>query len=153
MDMVQNARFATDLQYVYELTLTLIQYGANPNVSVDMDDNESTKAVHAHGGQSALSRTPNRVLYYYVQLLQRKDHLLADPEQTFSKLIHLYHMAMRHTEVYTCLRLLHTQTGMVPAQSALNQCIKELLSKPRTLKQSARVVIYELIGRKAGDAS
>ncbi len=35
MDMVQNARCSTDLNYVYDLTLTLIQYGANANVSID----------------------------------------------------------------------------------------------------------------------
>ena len=34
MDMVQNARSATDLNYVYSLTLTLLQYGANPNMKV-----------------------------------------------------------------------------------------------------------------------
>jgi hypothetical protein len=35
MDMVRNARVPSDLNYVYDLTLTLIQYGANPNVSID----------------------------------------------------------------------------------------------------------------------
>ena len=34
MDMVQNARLPTDLGYVYDLTLTLIQYGADPNVNI-----------------------------------------------------------------------------------------------------------------------
>ena len=35
MDMVQNARQPKDLTYVYDLTLTLITYGANPNVIID----------------------------------------------------------------------------------------------------------------------
>ena len=32
MDMVQNARSPKDLNFVYSLTLTLLQYGANPNM-------------------------------------------------------------------------------------------------------------------------
>ena len=47
MDMVQNARVPTDLNYVYDLTLTLIQYGANPSVSID---NHSDKSECALGG-------------------------------------------------------------------------------------------------------
>ena len=35
MDMVQNARQPKDLTYVYDLTLTLITYGADPNVIID----------------------------------------------------------------------------------------------------------------------
>ena len=45
--MVQNARVPTDLNYVYDLTLTLIQYGANPSVSID---NHSDKSECALGG-------------------------------------------------------------------------------------------------------
>ena len=37
---------------------------------------------------------------------------------------------------------------MVPSQSALNHVVKDLLSQPRTLKQSARVVLYNCIGQK-----
>ena len=32
MDMVQNSRSPKDLNFVYSLTLTLLQYGANPNM-------------------------------------------------------------------------------------------------------------------------
>jgi hypothetical protein len=35
MDMVQNARYPPDLNYVYDLTLTLLQYGANPNMKTE----------------------------------------------------------------------------------------------------------------------
>lgn len=43
MDMVQNARFASDLNYVYDMTLTLMQYGANPNVFIDPDPDQVRK--------------------------------------------------------------------------------------------------------------
>ena len=47
MDMVQNARVPSDLNYVYDLTLTLIQYGANPSVSID---NHTDKSECGLGG-------------------------------------------------------------------------------------------------------
>ncbi|XP_071440576.1 ankyrin-3 [Hetaerina americana] len=34
VDMVQNARGPTDLDYIYDLTLTLLRHGADPNVNV-----------------------------------------------------------------------------------------------------------------------
>ena len=36
LDMVANARQPKDLMYVYDLSLTLIQNGANPNVRIGM---------------------------------------------------------------------------------------------------------------------
>ena len=45
--MVQNARVPSDLNYVYDLTLTLIQYGANPSVNID---NHSDKSECGLGG-------------------------------------------------------------------------------------------------------
>ena len=47
MDMVQNARVPSDLNYVYDLTLTLIQHGANPSVSID---NHTDKSECGLGG-------------------------------------------------------------------------------------------------------
>ena len=42
MDMVQNARLPTDLGYVYDLTLTLIQYGADPNVNLSTKQDDAS---------------------------------------------------------------------------------------------------------------
>ena len=56
--MVQNARLPTDLGYVYDLTLTLIQYGADPNVNIstkhdaNIEDYEpcaDNYSHHSHG--------------------------------------------------------------------------------------------------------
>ena len=40
--MVQNARLPTDLGYVYDLTLTLIQYGADPNVNLSTKQDDAS---------------------------------------------------------------------------------------------------------------
>ena len=36
LEMVLNARNPGDLDYVYDLTLTLLQYGADPNTNICM---------------------------------------------------------------------------------------------------------------------
>jgi hypothetical protein len=38
LDVVQNARTPTDLEYVYQLSLKLIQYGADPNIFISNDE-------------------------------------------------------------------------------------------------------------------
>lgn len=46
--MVRQARVPTDLNYVYDLTLTLIQYGADPNVNAVDDKAEETYSSSHH---------------------------------------------------------------------------------------------------------
>jgi len=174
MDMVQNARVPSDLNYVYDLTLTLIQYGANPGVSIDNHTDKSEcglggggpgptgyyprGSVGVPGGTGCIptmtsslrqSQAIKKVLYHYVHRLMAKDNLCyGDPAQCFASIIRLYYLCMDHQEAYACLRVLHAQTGMNPTKSALCNVIKELCSRPRTLKQMTRIVIYHAIGMK-----
>jgi hypothetical protein len=165
MDMVQNARAPKDLSYVYDLTLTLITYGANPNVIIDDNSVEndhdycSMPATPPKSGRykmrgsdhlNTYSVSPkNLVLYHYVQLLMRKNQLwIADPDLHFARILRIYYFAMSHTKVYASLRLLLAQTGMNPTKTALFSVIRDLHSKPRTLKQLARISIYNAIKQK-----
>ncbi|XP_071549195.1 uncharacterized protein [Panulirus ornatus] len=144
MDMVQNARTSTDLDYVYDLTTTLLQYGANPNINIS-----TTEPMICHSQSSVfLKKSSNQVLYYYVQLLIRKEELLIDPDQRFARLLHLYYLAMDHRELHQCLKILYTQTSLVPMKRSLAQVLRELYTKPRTLKQICRVIIYDALGRR-----
>ena len=91
MDMVQNARSPKDLNFVSSLTLTLLQYGANPN----MVSTSSSAKAGAGGGHSLADprrgrdrerlgrQTNHQVLYHYCQTLINKDQLLSDPDQNF----------------------------------------------------------------------
>jgi len=173
MDMVQNARQPKDLTYVYDLTLTLITYGANPNVIIDDACNDdpdycsvpptpppSSRSRSRRfssngvvGGEGRLNSYPvspkNLVIYQYVQLLMKKDQLwVNDADQHFARILRLYYFAMNHTEVYACLRVLLAQTGMNPTKTALFSVIRDLHSKPRTLKQLTRISIYNSIRHK-----
>ena len=101
------------------------------------------------GGTSSSAAGSSYVLYQYIQLLMIRDKLwLNDPEQCFSRLIRLYYLSMNHQELYACLRVLYAQTGMTPAMSPLCNAIRDLYFKPRTLKQLARVVIYNAISQQ-----
>ncbi|KAF2358770.1 SOCS box domain [Trinorchestia longiramus] len=145
MDMVQNARSPADLVYVHELTATLLQYGANPNISIS-----STEPIICHSQSSVfLKRSANQVLYYYVQLLVRKEELLKDSEQRFARLLYLYYYSMNHVPLYQCLKILHRQTALLPMKQPLANILGELYTKPRSLKQICRVVIYNALDRRA----
>ena len=146
---------------MYDLTLTLITYGSNPNVIIydpsqrDDDLLTSSAMVPVRAGKTGsvdrLSSHPvsNLIIYYYVHLLMKKNQLwINDPECYFARILRLYYFAMNHAEVYACLRVLLAQTGMNPTKTALFSVIRDLHSKPRTLKQLARISIYNAIGQK-----
>ena len=79
----------------------------------------------------------------------KKDKLWCnDQSLCFGRLIRLYFMAMNHNEVYACLRVLYAQTGMTPTKSAICNVIRDFYTKPRTLKQMSRVVIYNAVGQR-----
>lgn len=144
MDMVQNARSPADLDHVYDLTCTLLQYGANPNVNIC-----TTEPMICHSQSSVYLKKPsNQVLYFYVQLIQQKEELLCDGQHRFERLIWLYYYAMDHRELYSCLKILYTQTTLVPMRHMLSSLLRQLYMQPRTLKQIARVSIYSSVRRR-----
>ncbi|XP_023223823.1 ankyrin-3 [Centruroides vittatus] len=141
MDMVQNARMPSDLDYVYDLTLTLLQYGANPNTSVI-----TTEPMICHSQSSVfLKKSCHQVLYYYVQLVIRKEELLVDLDQRFARLMWLYYYSMNHRELFTCLKILNTQMALVPVRQIVATILRQMYTEPRTLKQIARVKIYSAL--------
>lgn len=144
MDMVQNARVPNDLNYVYDLTLALLQYGANPNTSIS-----TTEPMIYHSQSSVYIKKPsNWVLYHYIMLIIRKEELLNDEEQTFTKLIWLYYYAMNHKELYKCFKILNTQTTLIPMESSVASLLKYMRTHPRALKQITRVAIYNAMNNR-----
>jgi len=146
LEMVLSARQSGDLDYVYDLTLTLIQFGADPNVNIC-----TTEPMICHSQSSFFLKKPsNKVLYYYIQWLCRKEHLLLDSEKKFARLIRLYTMCMDHKDLYNCLKLVYTQSAIVPVRTSLCQTLKEFHSSPRSLQQQCRVIIYKKLNRCPG---
>lgn len=149
MDMVQNVRECKDIQYMYDLTLTLIQYGANPDLILNMTEEMKGHPLHLQSKW----KTKNYILYYYIMLISRKENLITDPKYTFAKIIVLFYMVMKHEPLFECLKILHTQQlSLVPGKTTepLTNIIRDLYKRPRTLKQICRVRILLSIDRKPG---
>lgn len=148
--MIQNVRDSRDIHYVYDLTLTLIQYGANPDLTLNVSE-----AIKHHPFQQSQSawKMKNYILYYYIMLVSRKESLITDPASSFSKIIMLFYLVMQHKPLFDCLKILYTQQlSLVPGKTnePLTHIIRDLYKKPRTLKQICRVKIHNCIGRKPG---
>lgn len=151
MDMMQNVRDCKDILYVYDLTLTLIQYGANPDLTLNISE-----AIKHHPLQQSQSiwKTKNYILYYYyIMLVSRRENLIMDPEQTYKNIIMLFYLVMQHKPLFECLKILYTQQlSLAPAKfsEGLTFIIRDLYKSPRSLKQICRVKIHNCIGRKPG---
>lgn len=151
LDMVQASRVPSDLQQVYNFTLTFLQYGANPDLCVASTATKCETSVASSIYLRAAGNNP--VLYHYVIMVSRKEDLMADPMQRFASLIWLYYLSMGHKQVYATLAaLLRAQeAGVIPVRAtALCSLLRELNSKPRTLKQIVRHAIYTSLNRKPG---
>lgn len=149
MDMIQNVRDCKDIHYVYDLTLTLVQYGANPDLILSMSEAIKIHSVHSQ----SVWKTKNYILYYYIMLVSRKENLIMDPNMTFSKIIMLLYLVMHHKPLFECLKILHTQQlSLVPGKMTepLTYIIRELYSRPRSLKQICRVKIHNCLDRRPG---
>ncbi|XP_073991154.1 uncharacterized protein isoform X1 [Rhodnius prolixus] len=149
LDMLSSTRNSCDMQHVYNLTLTFLQYGANPDISITCSTCETSVASQIY----LRSAGSLPVLYHYVILVSRKDDLILDSQQRFASLIWLYALTMGHKELYSTLgALLRAQeAGIIPVRAtALCALLKELNTRPRTLKQMVRCVIYRSIDRQPG---
>ncbi|CAH1108838.1 unnamed protein product [Psylliodes chrysocephalus] len=149
MDMIQNVRDCMDIHYVYDLTLTLIQYGANPDLSLNMSEAIKNHPLHSQ----SIWKTKNYILYYYIMLISRKENLITDPHLSFAKIIWLFYCVMQHKPLFECLKILYTQQlSLVPGKTTepLTAIIRDLYKRPRSLKQICRVKIHNCLGRRPG---
>lgn len=143
LDLVQNARLASDLEHVHALTLALLVHGADPDVQVSSSD-----PVICHSQSSVfLKKASSQVLHYYIHQLSRKHDLLNDPEQRFADLIRLFYYTMDHRKLYSCLKSFLSQPVVLPTVTAgcITQLLKSMYSQPRSLKQIARVAIHQAL--------
>ncbi|KAF2893525.1 hypothetical protein ILUMI_12636 [Ignelater luminosus] len=150
MDMIQNVRDCKDIDYIYDLTLTLIQYGANPDLKLNIS--EAIKSYPLQRSQS-MWKSKNYILYYYIMLVSRKENVITDPNMSFAKIIMLFYLVMNHNPLFECLKILHTQQlSLVPDRMTepLTCIIRDLYKKPRSLKQICRVKIHNCLSRKPG---
>lgn len=160
MDMVQNVRTCGDVQCLYELILILVQYGANVNVTacgkygqesvsgpgLSGDVNGDTNPGSLRPERSSLRNSKNNLLFYFITLINKKEFVFLDVDQTYLKIVHLLTMTMDHQQLYNCLRNLNNlYVTQVPKreQEGLVNYVARAYREPRTLKQSCRYTIYQ----------
>lgn len=150
MDMIQNVRDCKDINYIYDLTLTLIQYGANADLSLNISEAIKNQPIQH---SQTFWKSKNYILYYYIMLVSRKENIITDPNMSFSKIIMLFYLVMEHRQLFECLQILYTQQlSLVPGKMTepLTYIIRHLYKRPRSLKQMCRVRIHNCMGRKPG---
>ena len=151
-----SSQIKADLRYIFIYSQFIIFLDDRSDMEdYDLDINIPPSPPVAKKGSKGFSRNAypvsprNLVVYHYVQQLMKKDQLwVNDPELYFAKILRLYYFAMNHAEIYACLRMLHAQTGMTPTKTALFSAIRDLYSKPRSLKQLVRITIYNAIKQR-----
>ena len=170
MEMVQNVRtVATDISCIYELTLTILQYGADPNVILNSKQVSgcltAVSEALANGGNQRQLAAPvevgnesmrnsfrnnarNNVLFYYIMLITRKEFILTNPDRNYTKIIYLFYYTMQHDALYSCLKMLHNLFTPNKSTEHLVNLISHLHRRPRSLKEICRVTIYESLNRK-----
>lgn len=170
IDMVQNVRTRADVQCLYELILILVQYGANVNVAcgkygcvdttmppvtavvVAPNDGGADPAASLRPERNSFRNSKNNLLFYFLLLLNKKEFVFLDPDQTYLRIVQLLYMTMEHKQLYNCLRNLNNMyVTQVPnkQKEALVAYVCERYREPRTLKQSCRFTIYQAVGKLA----
>jgi hypothetical protein len=168
IEMVQNVRRCSDILCIYELSLLILQYGANPNIVLSSktpgtqihDALLIETGISSHNDSSRSDGSlrnsfrhngRNFLLFYFVVLILRKEFILTDPDKNYLKLINLFYATMHHDVLFTCLKSLRNLFMVqVPTKSTefLINHIEYLYKKPRKLKEICRVKIYESLDNK-----
>ena len=153
LDLVQNARTPQDLEYVYDLSLTLITYGANPDVRCSTEPTicQSQSSMFIKRSSDYVIESyfkslklidffVSKVLFNYIHYLLRKEEQLIDDsssEQPFMKMIFLYYQTMSHNHLFSCLQQLNRELliGSLRSNSVqLTTLLRNLCRVPVSLK-------------------
>ncbi len=75
-------------------------------------------------------------MYHFVMILiNRGDKVTVPGDSTFARILRLYYLSMNHVELYSCLKILYQKSATMATQTALCSVVKDMCTKPRTLKQ------------------
>lgn len=98
--------------------------------------------------RNSFRNSKNNLLFYFLMLINKKEFVFLDPDQTYLRIVHLFFMTMEHKQLYNCLRILnHMYVTQVPnkKQEAIVSWVCQKYREPRTLKQSCRFTIYQAV--------
>ncbi len=143
--LAQYIRQPSDLLLIHDWVLTLLQFGANPDI-----EPYPTDPIICHS-QSSIFLKPKGS-----QAVNQYMYEIQDFNQIFEggyarKLLMLFYNSMDHEALYQCMStvkfLSHFDPNQAPTGKFL-ELINSLSSQPRSLKQIARVAIYKSLDRQ-----
>ncbi|XP_013417603.1 uncharacterized protein LOC106178799 [Lingula anatina] len=134
-----------DLKLLHRWLLTLIQYGANPDI-----EPYPSEPIICHSQSSIyLKHNHTQAVNQYVHHIQ--DFSIFFQGSHAEELLMLFYNTMDHSALYQCLSTARLMSRFdpdhLPSQDFIHM-LNTLTSNPRTLQQMAKVVIYKAIDRK-----
>lgn len=146
--LAQFVRAPCDLVHLHRWVLTCLQWGANPDVEPYPSDNiichsQSNIFLKTKGSQPV-----NQYMYHIQDLIQP-----LEGGGEARRVLMLFYNSMGHRALYQCLNAATFMSRFDPEcdrmpSRVFTQVVKKLSSRPRSLKQNARVAIYRALGRQ-----
>ncbi|CAH1799291.1 unnamed protein product [Owenia fusiformis] len=143
--LTQSIRTPSDLDIIYDWILTLLQWGANPDI-----EPYPSEPIICHS-QSSIFLKPKGT--------QAVNHYMYDIQDFRSffdgghaeRLLYLFYNVMDHEPLFQCLGTAKFMSRFDPHRAPNGQfmsILQGLSKEPRSLKQIARVSIYKAMGRR-----
>ena len=148
--LAQYVRQPRHLEYVRTWVLTLLQHGTNP----DLEPYSSEPEICQSQSHIYLRKTKgNQAMKQYMDDVQDINNVVEG--HYAEKLLMLFYHSMDHKALFHCMTMTRLQSRFDPNRmsgAAFIKLINELLEKPRSLQQIARVSIYKSTERQLAKA-
>ncbi|XP_041350915.1 uncharacterized protein LOC121369901 [Gigantopelta aegis] len=147
IDFVKLTEFcqsSKDLNVIHLWLRTLLQWGANPNISP-----YPSEPIICHCQSSIfLKKQDTQAMSHYIHDIKERDSFFKDGWA--GEMLMLFYNSMDHQTLFECLSAAKTSAQIYHGDSGsmdILDLINELSENPRSLKQIARVAIYQSIER------
>ncbi|XP_074642929.1 uncharacterized protein LOC141900095 [Tubulanus polymorphus] len=140
VQLTHNITKPSDLLYIHQWVLTLLQNGANPDI-----EPYSSEPTICHS-QSSIFLRHNKTQAVSHYMHQIKDISVVFNESYAEQLLNLFYNSMDHSAMYQCLNTAKARFDCLNNTNFVD-LLQKMSSQPRSLKQSARVAIYKALNR------
>lgn len=140
-----HARCLEDFQMVYNWLLTLLQWGADP----DLESYPSDPIICHSQSSIFLKKQTTQAMSHYIHEIKELQAIFENGNA--EDMLYLFYKTMDHKVLYDCLATASFMARFHP-MGATGQNFLSVLNRmaenPRSLKQIARVSIYKAVGRQ-----
>ncbi|KAL3882095.1 hypothetical protein ACJMK2_028466 [Sinanodonta woodiana] len=143
--LAQYASSTVDLEAIYKLLTTLLQWGADP----DLEPYPSEPIICHSQSSIFLKKQGTHAVNHYIHEIKELESVFQDGNA--EKLLHLFYNSMDHKVLFDCLNMARFIARSYPLGATgqdFVSLLNQLTENPRSLKQCARVTIYKAMDRK-----